>query len=344
VKIGSFEIGKGRTFVIAECGVNHNGKLALAKKLVDKAKECGADAVKFQTFRADKVASGKAPKAEYQKSSSSGKNMLDMLKKLEFSESEFRALSAHAKKRGIIFLSTPFDLDSAKFLSCLGVPAFKIGSGDLTFHPLLAQVARERKPIILSTGMATLAEVRDAIRVLRKNGCRDLIVLHCTSEYPARFQDANLRSIPFMREMLKVPVGYSDHVKGIETDVAAVALGAAVVEKHFTLDKNMPGPDHKSSLGPAEFALMVRQIRIAEKSLGAFAKKPVGRERKMAALVRRSAFASRPMKKGEKLSLANVVFKRPGTGIPASRWKKLFSRKARRAVKADEMITGGMLE
>ncbi|MDI6917988.1 MAG: N-acetylneuraminate synthase, partial [Thermoplasmatales archaeon] len=299
VKIGNRIIGKGNPcFIIAEAGVNHNGEMNLAKKLIDTAKNAKADAVKFQTFKTGKILIKEAPKAEYQKETTGEGTQYEMIKKLELSEKDFKELAGYAKQRGIMFLSTPFDEESADLLEKLNVPAFKIGSGDLTNLPLLEYIAKKDKTIIISTGMATLDEVRDAVNAIKNAGNNQIILLHCTSNYPAKIGDCNLRAMHTLEKEFNVPVGYSDHTLGITVSVAAVAMGASVIEKHFTLDKNLPGPDHRASLEPDELKEMVKKIRNVEKALGTGEKKPAESEMETQKVARKSIVAKVNIQKG----------------------------------------------
>lgn len=327
-------------FVIAEAGVNHNGDPALAVKLVDAAADAGADAVKFQTFRAESLASASAPQAAYQRRAAGrSEGQLAMLKRLELSEAGHRRALARAKRRGITFISTPFDETSADFLDRLGVPLFKIPSGEVTNLALLRHVARKRRPVILSTGMSTLAEVRDAVAALRRAGCRDLTVLHCVSNYPADPKDANLRAMRTMAEAFRVPVGWSDHTTGLTTAVAAVALGAEVLEKHFTLDKRLPGPDHAMSLSPTELKAYVAAAHEAADALGDGVKAPRPCEEPIRRVVRRSLVLKAPGRKGDRLRAADLAAKRPGTGLAPALLPELVGRRLRRAVPADRPLT-----
>ncbi len=330
-----------KIFVIAEAGVNHNGSLALAKKLVGVAAAAGADAVKFQTFKAEKVISKYAPKAQYQKKTT-GKNesQLDMARKLELPPSAFAALCRHCRVQGIMFLSTPFDLDSIDVLAHLGLPIFKIPSGEITNLPYLRKIGALRKKIILSTGMSTLPEIRKALGILTKAGTlkRNISLLHCNTEYPTPYEDVNLRAMCSMRRQLKVPVGYSDHTRGIEISVAAAALGATIIEKHFTLDQNMQGPDHKASLSPQELKALVTAIRHVERALGHGVKRPSASEAKNLVIARKSLIAAQDIKKGALLTAGNLTVKRPGNGISPMRWDDVIGTKAKRAFREDELI------
>ena len=331
-----------RTFIIAEAGVNHNGSLELAMKLIDVASEAGADAIKFQTFKAEKVISRYAQKAEYQKrSTDASESQLDMVRKLELDEAAHEELFAYCRSKDIIFLSTPFDLDSIDLLNKLGLEIFKIPSGEITNLPYLRKIGTLKKKVILSTGMADLGEIEDALDVLIKTGTvrENITVLHCNTEYPTPFEDVNLRAMLTIRAAFPgVQVGYSDHTLGIEVPIAAVAMGATVIEKHFTLDRNMEGPDHKASLEPAEFKEMVKAIRNIEKALGSGIKKPSPSELKNKPIARKSIVAVRDIKEGEEFTEENLTVKRPGTGISPMRWDEVLKKKATRDFIADEII------
>ena len=330
INIGNRKVGAGqRVFIIAEIGVNHNGSLKLAKGMVDGAKACGADAAKFQTFKTEDLLARDIRH----------KSQFEMLKQLELSEGGFRTLSDYCRKKKIIFLSTPFDYRSACFLYRLGVPAFKIGSGELTNTPLLLQVAGYRRPIILSTGMATLREVREAVRTVYSTNNKDLILLHCTSNYPAKYSDVNLRAMDTLRERFGAPVGYSDHTEGIEASIAAVTMGACVIEKHFTLDKGFRGPDHKASLEPDEFRDLVRAIRNTEEAMGDGVKTPRDSEQEVKKLARKSIVAACDISKGGRLNLDMLAVKRPGTGLAPKYLKKLVNKKAMVDIKKDQVLT-----
>ena len=332
-----------RTFVIAEAGVNHNGSDELALQLVDIAALSGADAVKFQTFTADKLVRRGAAKAAYQQAATGDGDQHSMLAALELTEAMHRALFERCALRGIEFMSTPFDEDAADFLVGLGMRRIKIPSGEITNHPFLRHLAHKDVPLILSTGMATLGEIEDATAVIRAEreaaGLRRplaevLTVLHCTSNYPAAFGDVNLRAMRTIADAIQVPVGYSDHTLGIAVSTAAVALGATVIEKHFTLDKAMPGPDHKASLAPDELAAMIEQIRAVEQALGDPCKQPTAAELPVRELVRRSVTSSRDLAAGEPLQSTDVTLLRPGTGIPPRELVRVVGRALKRSVPA----------
>lgn len=328
-----------RTYIIAEAGVNHNGRLELAKLMVDKAKEAGADCIKFQTFISKNIVSKNTEKADYQKQqTNSSESQLDMLQKLELSFDEFKELKKYCDFKGIEFLSTAFDFDSIDFLSNLGMKRWKIPSGEITNLPYLIKIAKTKIPVILSTGMSTIDEITKAIDILKTNGCRDITLLHCTTEYPAPYKEVNLRAMYTLNERFSIPVGYSDHTKGTEIAVAAVAMGATVIEKHFTLDRKMEGPDHKASLEPDELKTMIKAIRNVEKALGDGEKKPTESELKNVNVARKSIVAKCSIRKGEIFSEENITTKRPGNGINPMKWFDVLGQKAIRDFKEDELI------
>jgi N,N'-diacetyllegionaminate synthase len=331
-----------KIFIIAEAGINHNGDLETAKRMIDAAACSGVDAVKFQTFTADKVISRFAPKAEYQKrTTGTGESQLDMARKLELSVAQQRELLEHCRMRKVAFLSTPFDLDSVDVLNGFGLKTIKIPSGELTNLPYLRKIGSLGKKVIMSTGVSRMGEIKKAISVLTRAGTRrrEITVLHCNTEYPTPFSDANLLAIPAMRGELNVDVGYSDHTPGIEASIAAAALGASIIEKHFTLDKTMSGPDHRASIDPAELKAMVASIRNIEKAIGSGIKRPSPSELKNKDIVRKSIVASRDILKGELLTEENMTVKRPGTGISPMRWDYVVGRRAGKSFKEDEAIT-----
>lgn len=325
-------------YIIAEAGVNHNGSFQLACKLVDEAKKAGVDCIKFQTFKAEKLVSHTAKKAEYQKKTTGDSSQQDMLKQLELSFDEFIQLKAYCDKVGIAFLSTPFDFDSLAFLNTIDMPFWKIPSGEITNYPYLVALAKTGKPIVMSTGMCTMQEIGEAVDVLKENGAGEIKLLHCNTEYPTPFEDVNLTAMEDIRKAFGVEVGYSDHTKGIEIPIAAAALGATVIEKHFTLDKNMEGPDHKASLEPQELAQMVCAIRNIEKALGDGVKRPSKSEEKNKPIARKSIVAQKEIKKGEVLTADNLTVKRPGEGISPMQWEKVLGTKAIRDFAPDELI------
>lgn len=325
-------------YIIAEAGVNHNGSLELAYKLVDAAKAACVDCIKFQTFKSKNLVSHNAQKAEYQKGTTGDGSQVDMLKKLELSYDEFLKLKDYSDKVGITFLSTPFDFDSIVFLNSIDMPFWKIPSGEITNLPYLLALAKTGKPVVMSTGMCEMAEIEAAIRVLQENGTEEIKLLHCNTEYPTPFEDVNLRAMQTMRDSFGLEVGYSDHTKGIEVPIAAVALGATVIEKHFTLDRNMEGPDHKASLEPDELAAMVHSIRHIEQALGSGDKTPSPSEKKNIAVARKSIVAKRMIKAGEELTEENITVKRPGSGISPMKWFDVIGTKAIRDFQEDELI------
>ncbi|MDK2821918.1 MAG: N,N-diacetyllegionaminate synthase [Clostridia bacterium] len=330
-----------KAFIIAEAGVNHNRSVELAKRLIDEAVKCRVDAVKFQTFRAENVISQFAPMAEYQKRNiGMEKSQLEMVKELELSFHDFEELKRYCDEKGIIFLSSPFDIESARFLKDLGVEIFKVPSGEIVNYPLLKEIGSYRKKVILSTGMADLGEIEDALDVLTYYGTKreEIAVLQCNTEYPTPFEDVNLRAMLTIKEAFKVDVGYSDHTPGIEMPIAAVALGASVIEKHFTLNKNLPGPDHKASLEPDELGAMVRAIRNVEKALGDGIKKPSKSEIKNIVIARKSIVAKRDIRAGEVFSEENITTKRPGTGVSPMTWNQVLGKTAKRDFRKDEEI------
>jgi N-acetylneuraminate synthase/N,N'-diacetyllegionaminate synthase len=332
-----------KVFIIAEAGVNHNGDIRLAEKLVRAAKAAGADAVKFQTFSADKLAAASARTVGYQRSSVGDMTQKAMLKRLELGEKAHVRLFRLCQKEKVMFLSTPFDEESVHLLSGLGVRIFKIPSGELTNTPFLKQVARQGRPIILSTGMASLDEVAAAVRAVRSAGNTSLTLLHCVTEYPAPFDQVNLRAIQTLARRFNVSVGFSDHTPGIWMPLAAVALGAVVIEKHLTLDRSLPGPDHKASLVPAEFTEMVRAVRAVESAMGDGIKRPAQCEKKYASSVRKSVVAVRPVSKGVRITADDLGTKRPGSGIPPSCMKDLIGRRAKRQIREDQILTWSMV-
>ena len=340
IKIVNKIIGEGNPcFVIAEAGVNHNGDFYMAKKLIDAAKEAGADAVKFQTFVAEEVVTITARMAEYQEKNTGKKEtQLEMIKKFELSSPNFLELKKYCDKKGIIFLSTPHTEDAAEFLKPL-VTAYKIGSGDLTNLPFLKKIAIKNKPIILSTGMSNLSEVAEAVSVIAKTGNKKIILLHCTTNYPCPPDEVNLRAMITLKKEFNLPVGYSDHTKNIFAPIMAIAMGATVIEKHFTLNKNLPGPDHKASLEPAELKEMVYNIRQAEKILGSDVKKPAESEKKIMKIVRKSIVAKRDILKGEKITGSMLVIKRPGTGIEPKYLNRIINKKTKKDIKKDQLIS-----
>ena len=325
-------------YIIAEAGVNHNGDINLAYQLVDAAKAAGVDCIKFQTFKSENLVSHTAQKAEYQKAATGDSSQQDMLKQLELSFGEFVSLKEYCDRKGICFLSTPFDFESIEFLNSIEMPFWKIPSGEVTNYPYLVALAKTGKPVVMSTGMCEIQEVEDAIAVLRENGTSEITLLHCNTEYPTPYEDVNLRAMKTLRDAFGVEVGYSDHTKGIEVPIAAVAMGAAVIEKHFTLDRNMEGPDHKASLEPQELKQMVDSIRHIEAALGSGDKKPSPSEKKNMAVARKSIVAAARIKAGDILTEENITVKRPGNGICPMRWKEVLGTRAVRDFEEDELI------
>lgn len=329
-----------RTFIIAEAGVNHNGKVDLALQLVDKAVEAGADCVKFQTFITENEMVRDAEKAEYQKDSTGDtETEFEMVKKLELSFEEFRQIKAYCDQKNILFLSTPFDLDSIDFLESLDIFCWKIPSGEITNLPYLKRIAETKRDIIMSTGMCELDEIRQAVRILKENGAGKITLLHCNTEYPTPYEDVNLQAMDTLHKEFQLEIGYSDHTPGIEVPIAAVARGAAVIEKHFTLDRNMEGPDHKASLEPHELKKMIISIRNIEKALGDGEKKPSNSERKNISVARKSIVAKKAIRKGEQFTEENLAVKRPGTGINPMRWNEIVGLYAKKDYVEDEQIS-----
>lgn len=328
-----------KTIIIAEAGVNHNGSLELAKKLVDKAVYANADIIKFQTFRAEDLTTKNAQKAEYQKKNLRGDNtQYKMLKNLELNREEFVEIKKHCHIRGIEFLSTAFDFKSIELLYELGMNRWKIPSGEITNLPYLIKIAKLNKPIILSTGMSTMDEVRIAIDILKENGSGEIKLLHCNTEYPTPYKDVNLLAMKTLEREFKCDVGYSDHTLGIEVSVAAVAMGARIIEKHFTLDKNMEGPDHKASLEIEELKSLVLAIRNVEIAMGDGIKIPSDSERENIKVARKSIVANTSIKKGEIFTENNLTTKRPGTGISPYMWFDVMGKEAKKDFQEDELI------
>lgn len=327
-----------RTLIIAEAGVNHNGNVSIAKKMVETAYKAGADIVKFQTFNLDGVVSKNAQMAEYQKENTGVvESQKDMLRKLVLQQEDFIDIANHCKEVGIRFLSTPFDIESIHFLDSLQ-DMWKIPSGEITDYPYLVEIARTGKDIILSTGMSSLCEVDDALEVLKSNCSGNITLLHCSTSYPTLMQDVNLMAMLTLRDHCGLSVGYSDHTKGIEVPIAAVAMGATVIEKHFTLDRTMEGPDHKASLEPNELTEMINAIRNIELAMGNGIKHPSLSELSNIAVARKSIIAARDIKIGEVFTEDNLTTKRPGMGINPMRWNEVVGMKAKRCFKEDDYI------
>lgn len=343
IRVANRLIGDGAAcFVIAEAGVNHNGDVALAHQLVDAAATTGADAIKFQTFDASAIASATAPIAEYQRGH--GADQREMLARLALSESAHVELQKHARDRGLIFLSSPFDEKSADLLERLDVPAFKIASGEITNHPLLMHVARKRRPLLVSTGMSTLAEVQGALSAISRHGETPFALFHCLSSYPADANHANLRAMATLREAFGRPVGWSDHTPGIEVSIAAAALGAELIEKHLTLDRHLPGPDHLASLEPDAFARLVEGVRTAQSALGDGIKRAYPEEEAIATVARKSLHWRVSLPVGTRVSPEHLVSLRPGTGITPAKMDSLVGRRLGRRVDADTQVAESDLE
>lgn len=325
--------------IIAEAGVNHNGNVKIAKEMVHAAGRCGVDIVKFQTFDASSLVSVNAGKAEYQKQTTdAGQSQLEMLRQLQLSEDDFQLLAAECGNAGIYFLSTPFDLKSINFLNQYSMPFWKVPSGEVTNFPYLAAIGRTKKAVVLSTGMCTLKEVGTAVDTLMKYGTPTITLLQCNTEYPTPYEDVNLNAMLTLKREFGFPVGYSDHTQGIEVPIAAAALGATVIEKHFTLSRNMEGPDHKASLEPHEMAAMVTAIRHIEAAMGDGEKKPSQSEQKNIAVARKSIVAAKPIQKGKLFTESNITTKRPGTGVSPMRWLEVLGTPAKRDFSEDELI------
>lgn len=331
-----------KTLIIAEAGVNHNGSLAIARQLIDKAVEAGVDIIKFQTFKAERLVAKSARQAEYQQRNigKEGESQLEMLKRLELSQEDHEELLAYCREKGIRFFSTAFDMESIDYLHSLHLGLWKIPSGEITNYPYLRKIAQYHEPVILSTGMCGLDDVEAAIKVFLENGLQkeQITILHCNTEYPTPFEDVNLRAMHELSEKFGVSVGYSDHTQGIEVPIAAVALGATVIEKHFTLDRTMEGPDHKASLEPNELKAMVSAIRHIELSLGTGHKDVSPSERKNIEIARKSIVAARAIKKGEMLTEENLTVKRPGTGLSPMRWNEVTGTRAIKDFEEEEEI------
>lgn len=328
-------------FIIAEAGINHNGSIETAKELIDVAKKAGADAVKFQTFKTENLVSKFAKQAEYQKKNTNKvQSQFEMLKKLELDVNTHNKLIAYSKEKNIMFLSTPFDLDSIDLLNSLNLPIFKIASGEITNLPYLQKIGSLKKKVILSTGMSNMNEIREALDILTNAGTlkSDICILHANTQYPTPMEDVNLNAMLSIGSEFSIEYGYSDHTLGIEVDIAAVAMGASVIEKHFTLDKKMNGPDHKASLEPSELTAMVNAIRNIEIALGSSIKQASKSESPNINISRKSLVASQKIKKGEKFTTLNLTVKRPGNGISPMKWEEVLGTKAKKDYKEDELI------
>lgn len=329
-----------KTYIIAEAGVNHNGDIKLAYQMIDEVANAGVDCIKFQTFKSEKVVSRFAEKAEYQKDQTGDEeSQLDMVKKLELKFSDFIDLKNYAENKGLDFCSTAFDEESITFLHDINIPFWKIPSGEITNLPYLLKIAKYNEPIVMSTGMCELRDIENALHYIRKYNDKEIILLHCNTEYPTPFEDVNLSAMYSLKENFDCKIGYSDHSLGIEVPVAATAMGAKVIEKHFTLDKEMEGPDHKASLNPSELKEMVREIRNIEKAIGRKEKHVTDSERKNMKIARKSIVAKRKIAKGEILSEENLTCKRPGSGISPMKWFEVIGTKAIKDFQEDELIS-----
>lgn len=331
-----------KTYIIAEIGINHNGSLKKAKKLIALAALAGANAVKFQCYNTDEIVTVDSPKADYQKkNTNSKKSIYNLLKKCELSENDFRSLKKECKKFKVEFLSSVFDIQSLNLLNKIGLKKIKIPSGETNNYPLLKLIGKFSKKVILSTGMTTTKEISQCLKILIKNGIKkkNISILHCTTDYPANYKDLNLNAIHLLKKIFKLDVGYSDHSKGIEAAIAAVSLGAKIIEKHFTLNQNLPGPDHKASLNFREFKNMVSSIRNIEKSLGEEKKKISSAEIRNSKIVKKSIVASKNIKIGELFSENNITTKRPGYGLSPMKWEKIIGKKSKKNFKRDELIS-----
>jgi len=337
------QVGKlmDKVFIIAEAGVNHNGDIEIAKKMIKAAVDAGVDAIKFQTFKAENLVTKTANKADYQKNTTpSNETQYEMIKRLEIEETQYVELMEYCTKLGIMFLSSPFDLESIELLANLGLNIYKIPSGEITNLPYLRKIGALKKQVILSTGMSDLGEIEDALDILIAEGTHkeDITILHCNTEYPTNYEDVNLNAMLTIKNCFDINIGYSDHTNGIEVPIAAVAIGAKVIEKHFTLDRNMEGPDHKASLQLDELKLMVDSIRNIEKALGNGIKKPSFSELKNKNVARKSIVATKNIQKGELFTVENIGIKRPGTGISPMRWDEILGRTAVKDFEKDDLI------
>ncbi|MFB0500164.1 MAG: N-acetylneuraminate synthase [Candidatus Hadarchaeaceae archaeon] len=340
VKIKDKLVGEGEpVFIVAEAGSNHNRKLEQAKRLIDVAADAGADVVKFQTFSADKIVARVIPKARYMKKVSKKESVYEIFKRIELPREWHRELAMYAGKKDLIFLSSPFDEEAVDLLDDFGVPAFKVASGELTNLPLIKYMATKGKPMIVSTGAATASEIREAISTIKGEGNNKIILLHCVANYPAANEDANLLAINTMRQKFKLPVGYSDHTLGIAAPIAAAALGAVIIEKHFTLNRKLPGPDHFYALEPSELKTMVEGIRAVEKLLGSPVKRPTKSEQEMRKLARRSIFAKVGIPAGTTITKEMLTVLRPAIGLEPKYLEEIVSKKARLNIKLYEPIT-----
>lgn len=341
IRIDGRLLGVGEpTFIVAEIGVNHNGSVHMARKLIDAAKDAGADSVKFQSFKTERIVTKYAEKAVYQKETTDPKkSQFSMLKKLELGDAEIKELHRYAQKRNILFLSSAFDEESVDLLDSLDVPAFKVASGELTNLPLLRHMANKKRPMILSTGLSTLDEIEEALAVITEEGVEEIILLHCVTSYPAKEEEANLKVMDLLRRQFGFPVGFSDHTLSITVPIAAAALGAVLIEKHFTLDKTLLGPDHRASLEPTEFKEMVKGIRDVEKALGDGMKRLTANEEEIKKAARRSIVAKTRIPKGTIIRENMVDFKRPGTGLEPKNLCKIVGKRTKKDIEPDELIT-----
>ena len=340
LKILNMKNKNNKVFIIAEAGVNHNGSLLVAKKLIKVASKIGADAIKFQTFITEEEITKKAPLAKYQKSDSKYSNQFDLFKKLELSQADHKNLKRFCKKNNLEYMSSAFDIKSLRFLKNINLKRFKIPSGEINNYPYLREIGSYGKEIILSTGMSKMSEIDQAINLIKKSGTNinKIKILHCHTDYPTKPKDVNLLAIKSLQKKYGNKIGYSDHTMGVEISIAAVALGSVIVEKHLTLDKRMKGPDHKSSIEPKEFELMVKSIRNLEKAMGDGKKLPTKNELKNLKIVRKSIVAKDNIKKGEVFSEKNITTKRPALGINPMNWKKILGKKAKKNFYEDDFI------
>ena len=339
IKIGNKFIGPNQpVFIIAEAGVNHNGNFKIAKKLINEAARAGVDAIKFQTFNPDTLVTKIASKAQYQSKKAPKENQYEMLWGLILPREWHKKLKNYAEKRGLIFLSTPFSVDDANFLIKIGMPAIKVSSSDTNNIPYLQHISKKMVPIILSTGMSDIEEIKESVKTMQRSGAKNIIVLHCTTNYPTPFEEANLKAIQTLQQDLGLISGFSDHTLGIEAPIAAVAFGAKVIEKHFTLDKKMVGPDHQASLEPTELKEMVRSIRNIERSIGSGIKKPFQSELAIASSARKSVVAARFIPAGKKIVADDLALKRPGTGLRPKYYFEIIGALAKNNIKTDDLI------
>jgi N,N'-diacetyllegionaminate synthase len=340
IKIQKKIVGSGfPCFIIAEAGINHNSDIDIAKKMIDAAVDAGVDAIKFQTFIPEKVMSPSAPKAVYQKKTTGeSESQIEMVRRFQLSFETFEEIKKTCEEKGVMFLSTPFDYESAQFLNTVGVPAFKISSGEITNLPFLEYIAGFQKPIILSTGMSYLSEVDEAVRCLQSKGCENLALLHCVSNYPAVIEDSNLKALHTLEHAFGLPVGYSDHTLGLDVSLASVVLGACILEKHFTLDKSMPGPDHQASLEPDELFRLVQKVRMIEAALGDGRKVPAKSEENTSKIARRSLFLNQDLESGEIIKPADIIALRPSGGIPPNLIHLVLGKRASHPLKKGELL------